>query len=152
MAQLFTPGADALYRLALMTGVACLVGLPVLAAGIVRSNYVTGVGVAPAQPVPFSHKHHSGELGHRLPLLPHQVEREATAGIPPTQTCMTCHSQIWTGSDMLEPVRDSYAQDKPLRLDAAEQAAGLRLLQPLRPRDEGHRLLDLPRRRRRRCS
>jgi ferredoxin len=114
MAQLFTPGADALYRLALMTGVACLVGLPVLAAGIVRSNYVTGVGVAPAQPLPFSHKHHSGELGIQCRYCHTTVDREATAGIPPTHTCMTCHSQIWTGSEMLKPVRDSYAQDKPL--------------------------------------
>ncbi|GJE10294.1 hypothetical protein FOHLNKBM_1327 [Methylobacterium longum] len=114
MAQLFTPGADALYRLALMTGVACLVGLPVLAAGIVRSNYVTGVGIAPAQPLPFSHKHHSGELGIQCRYCHTTVDREATAGIPPTHTCMTCHSQIWTGSEMLKPVRDSYAQDKPL--------------------------------------
>ena len=70
----------ALYRLALMTGVACLVGLPVLAAGIVRSNYVTGVGIAPAQPLPFSHKHHSGELGIQCRYCHTTVDREATAG------------------------------------------------------------------------
>ena len=114
MAQLFSPGADAIYRLVLLTGVACSVGVPVVAAGIVRSNYVTGVGVARTQPLPFSHKHHAGELGVDCRYCHTGVETEATAGIPPTHTCMTCHSQIWTGSDMLKPVRDSYAQDKPL--------------------------------------
>ncbi|GJD46759.1 hypothetical protein AFCDBAGC_4643 [Methylobacterium cerastii] len=115
MAQLFSPGADAIYRLALLTGVACLAGIPIVAAGIVRSDYVTGVGIAPAQPVPFSHKHHSGELGVDCRYCHTTVETQATAGIPPTHTCMTCHSQIWTGSDMLKPVRDSFARDEPLQ-------------------------------------
>ena len=115
MAQLFSPGADAIYRLVLLTGVACLAGVPIVAAGIVRSDYVTGVGVAPAQPVPFSHKHHSGELGVDCRYCHTTVETQATAGIPPTHTCMTCHSQIWTGSDMLKPVRDSFARDEPLQ-------------------------------------
>ena len=115
MAQLFTTGADAIYRLVLLTGVVCLVAVPVVGAGIARSNYVTGVGVAPPQPVPFSHKHHSGELGIDCRYCHTTVERAATAGIPPTHTCMTCHTQIWTGSDMLKPVRDSYAEGKPLQ-------------------------------------
>ena len=115
MAQLFSPGADAIYRLVLLTGVACLAGAPVVIAGIVRSDYVTGVGVAPPQPVPFSHKHHSGELGIDCRYCHTGVEREASAGLPPTHTCMTCHAQIWTGSDMLKPVRDSYASGEPLQ-------------------------------------
>ena len=115
MAQLFSPGADAIYRLVLLTGVAGLAGIPVVAAGIVRSDYVTGVGIAPTQPVPFSHKHHSGELGVDCRYCHTTVETQATAGLPPTHTCMTCHSQIWTGSDMLKPVRDSFAHDEPLQ-------------------------------------
>ena len=114
MAQLFRPGADALLRLVLLTGVGLVAGVPVVIAGIVRSNYVTGVGIAPDQPVPFSHKHHSGELAIDCRYCHTTVETQASAGIPPTYTCMTCHSQIWTGSDMLKPVRDSYSQDKPL--------------------------------------
>lgn len=115
MAQLFTTGADAIYRLVLLTGVAGLVAAPVVGTGLVRSSYVTGVGLALPQPVPFSHKHHSGELGVDCRYCHTTVEREATAGIPPTQTCMTCHAQIWTGSDMLKPVRDSYNADEPLQ-------------------------------------
>jgi cytochrome c3-like protein len=115
MAQLFSPGADAIYRLTLLTALACLAGVPMVAAGIVRSDYVTGVGVAPAQPAPFSHKHHAGELGVDCRYCHTTVETQATAGLPPTHTCMTCHSQIWTGSDMLKPVRDSYDRNEPLQ-------------------------------------
>ena len=115
MAQLFSPGADAIYRLSLLTALACLAGVPVIAAGIMRSDYVTGVGVAPPQPAPFSHKHHSGELGVDCRYCHTTVETQATAGLPPTHTCMTCHSQIWTGSDMLKPVRDSYTRNEPLQ-------------------------------------
>ncbi|KQP72906.1 MULTISPECIES: cytochrome c3 family protein [unclassified Methylobacterium] len=115
MAQLFAPGADALLRLAVLSGAALLAGGAVVVAGIARSDYVTGVGIAPAQPVPFSHKHHAGELGIDCRYCHTTVETQASAGLPPTQTCMTCHSQIWTGSDMLKPVRDSFASGEPLR-------------------------------------
>ena len=42
------------------------------------------------------------------------VETEGFAGMPPTHTCMTCHSQIWSDSPMLEPVRASLRERKPL--------------------------------------
>lgn len=83
--------------------------------GFAHSNYMGGVGIAPEQPVPFSHKHHSGELGLDCRNCHQQVEQQASAGLPPTHTCMTCHSEIWTGSPMLAPVRDSLANDIPLQ-------------------------------------
>jgi cytochrome c peroxidase len=43
------------------------------------------------------------------------VEESYFAGIPPTETCMTCHSQLWTHAEMLAPVRQSLATDTPLR-------------------------------------
>ena len=56
---------------------------------------------------PFSHQHHVAGLGHRLPLLPQPPSRSPrTRGLPPTYTCMTCHSQIWTNAALLAPVRD----------------------------------------------
>ncbi len=115
MRQLFAPGADAVLRLALFGAAIALVGSLMVAGGVARSNYVTGVGVAPEQPVPFSHKHHSGELGLDCRNCHQQVEYAADAGLPPTWTCMTCHSQIWTGASMLAPVRDSLAKDEPLQ-------------------------------------
>ena len=112
--QLFAPGADAVFRLALLVGIGTVVALLFLGIGVSRSSYATGVGIAREQPVPFSHKHHAAELGIDCRYCHTDVETLATAGIPPTTTCMTCHSQIWTGAEMLAPVRASLAQNKPL--------------------------------------
>ena len=112
--QLFAPGADAILRLAALT----LVGGALVASIFLymwsQGSFIGGADVVQAQPVPFSHKHHSGELGIDCRNCHQQVEYAATAGLPPTHTCMTCHSQIWTASEMLAPVRDSYAADQPL--------------------------------------
>lgn len=113
--QLFAPGADAVLRLIMWGTLLTLIVAGIIAFGLARSSYAGGVGVAPEQPVPFSHKHHSGELGLDCRNCHQQVELYATAGLPPTHTCMTCHSQIWTGSDMLAPVRDSLAKNQPLQ-------------------------------------
>ena len=78
------------------------------------SPIYTRVNEAREQPVPFSHKHHAGELGIDCRYCHTTVEKSSFAGIPPTQTCMTCHSQIWTNAPMLEPVRASYRDDKSI--------------------------------------
>jgi hypothetical protein len=80
-----------------------------------RSTYGTGIGMAHVQPVPFSHEHHAGVLGIDCRYCHSFVERASFAGIPPTKTCMNCHSQIWVGSPMLEPVRESYRSGESLR-------------------------------------
>jgi hypothetical protein len=72
-----------------------------------RSSYVTWAGVAREQPVPFSHRHHAGELGIDCRYCHTTVERAAVAGVPPTATCMNCHKEIWATSPTLEPVRAS---------------------------------------------
>jgi|SRR5947209_6003657 len=79
-----------------------------------RSPYVTYAKVARPQAVPFSHQHHAGGLGIDCRYCHTSVEVSSFAGIPPTNTCMNCHRQIWTGSPMLEPVRESYRTDKSL--------------------------------------
>lgn len=78
------------------------------------SPYVTDVNEPRVQPVPFSHRHHAGELGIDCRYCHTSVETSSFAGLPPTQTCMTCHSQIWTKAPMLEPVRASYRDDKSI--------------------------------------
>ena len=95
------------------------VGLLVVVLGgvlwtVMMSPYYTNVNVTREQPVPFSHKHHAGELGIDCRYCHTSVEKTSFAGIPPTQTCMTCHSQIWTNASMLEPVRESYRTDKSI--------------------------------------
>lgn len=79
-----------------------------------RSAYVTRVGIAHKQPVPFSHQHHVAGLGIDCRYCHTSVEESSFAGIPPTATCMNCHKQIWTEAEMLAPVRQSYATGQPL--------------------------------------
>ena len=82
---------------------------------VVRSPYVTEAGVIREQPVPFSHKHHVGDIGLDCRYCHTSVEKSAFAGIPATKVCMNCHSQLWRSSEMLAPVRDSFRTGKPLK-------------------------------------
>jgi hypothetical protein len=66
------------------------------------------------QPVPFSHQHHVGGLGIDCRYCHTSVEQSGFAGLPPTETCMTCHSQIWRDAPVLAPVRESWATGRPL--------------------------------------
>jgi hypothetical protein len=80
----------------------------------VRSPYVTQVGQPVDQPVPFSHKHHVTDDGIDCRYCHTTVETGAFAGIPPTQTCMNCHSQVWAQSPMLQPVQQSFLSGQPI--------------------------------------
>jgi hypothetical protein len=72
-----------------------------------RSSYVTEADIVRDQPIPFSHEHHVSGLGIDCRYCHTTVETSSFAGIPPTQTCMNCHSLIWKDSPLLEPVRHS---------------------------------------------
>jgi hypothetical protein len=114
MAQVFDRSSNALARASLV-----LTGLIVIALGVAldqlqRSPWVTRQGQRPDQPVPFSHKHHVEGLGLQCQYCHVSVEKSSYAGIPPTKTCMNCHSQIWTNAQLLEPVRDSWATGKSI--------------------------------------
>src|SRR3979409_1641090 len=80
-----------------------------------RSPYITYAKVARPQPVPFSHQHHVGGLGIDCRYCHTSVENSSFANIPPTKTCMNCHSQIWNNAAMLEPVRESFRSDHSIR-------------------------------------
>src|ERR1017187_8004371 len=79
-----------------------------------RSPYITYAEVARPQPVPFSHQHHVAAVGIDCRYCHTSVETSSFAGIPPTKTCMNCHSQIWTNAAYLEPVRESFRSGKNL--------------------------------------
>lgn len=114
MAQIFTASADTRLRFIVLLLVLGMAGFFVFLGGYADSSYATLVGWFQHQPVPFSHQHHAGELGIDCRYCHTAVETSAEAGMPPTHVCMTCHSQIWTGADVLQPVRQSLAEDKPL--------------------------------------
>lgn len=115
MSQVFPPSADTWLRLFLLAALGAVAILVLAAGGYVRSDYATGLDWTLDQPVPFSHEHHVSGLGIDCRYCHSSVEVSAEAGFPPTDTCMTCHSHVWTGADMLEPVRRSLATGKPMR-------------------------------------
>ena len=115
MAQIFHPSTNTVSKLTIFGAVFLIGGLLWLLAQLNRSSYVTEVNVVRPQPVPFSHKHHVSGLGIDCRYCHTAVEQSAFAGIPSTAICMNCHSQIWTNSPMLEPVRESYRTGRPLR-------------------------------------
>lgn len=114
MAQVFRPSANTIAR-ASIAGVVLLIIFGGWITGAVHTGpWITRQGVVRDQPVPFSHKHHVQGLGIDCRYCHTGVETSAFAGIPPTETCMTCHSQIWTNAQMLEPVRQSWATNTPI--------------------------------------
>jgi hypothetical protein len=114
MAQIFHRSANTIARASII-GVVVVVSVLLWAAlELQRSPYATYEGIAQAQPVPFSHQHHVGGDGIDCRYCHTSVENSSFAGIPPTKTCMNCHSQIWTNAPMLEPVRASYRTGKSL--------------------------------------
>jgi len=80
-----------------------------------KSGYNTQAFVSREQPVQFSHKHHAGDDGIDCRYCHTSVEVSATAGIPPSKTCMNCHAQIWSNSPYLEIVRESFRSDQPIK-------------------------------------
>lgn len=114
MAQLFRPEANSTAKISLVVGLTLPVVVLLSGSTLSRSPMNTGVDVNLDQPVPFSHKHHSIELGIDCRFCHTGVETSGYAGLPTTETCMNCHSQIWTNSPLLDPVRKSYETNKPV--------------------------------------
>lgn len=114
MAQIFHRSTNVIAKVSILGAVFIIGGVGWIASAINRSSYVTQVDVVREQPVPFSHRHHVGQLGIDCRYCHTSVEQSSFAGIPPTETCMTCHSQIHANSPMLQPVRESWRTGKPL--------------------------------------
>lgn len=114
MAQLFKPKANTIARASILGLAAGPVILLYAGSTLSRSPANTKVDVPLNQPVPFSHKHHVFELGIDCRYCHTSVEKSKAASIPATEVCMSCHSQIWTNSPLLEPVRKSMEQGTPI--------------------------------------
>ena len=114
MAQIFPESANWASKASILAGLLLAAIVLGVLLNINRIHYVNRVNIALDQPVPFSHKHHVTGLGIDCRYCHTSVEHGAFAGIPPTETCMTCHSQIWTEAPNLEPVRTSWRENKPI--------------------------------------
>ena len=115
MPQVFRRSANTISRASIAILVLLVAGLigPLMALG--QSSWVTGLGVTRNQPIQFSHERHVAGNGIDCRYCHSSVETSAFAGIPPTKTCMNCHSQIWSTSEYLEPVRASFQSGVPLQ-------------------------------------
>lgn len=114
MAQLFKPGSNTLAKASIVGAVLLVGGLLFIAEELQKSDYFTGEKIIREQPVQFSHRHHVGDEGIDCRYCHTSVEYSSFAGLPPTKTCMNCHSQIWSNSPYLEPVRASYKTGMPI--------------------------------------
>jgi len=115
MAQIFSRAYNTIAPAVLVGAVLLLSLLGVCVYAVIWSPYQTQVKVPVSQQVPFSHQHHVGGLGIDCRYCHTGVEKSAFAGLPPTHTCMTCHSQLWTEAPLLAPVRESLITGTPLR-------------------------------------
>jgi hypothetical protein len=114
MAQLFGPQSNWISRAILLALPVAGVFAFVVAQAVDGSGYVTGRNEFVDQPVPFSHKHHVGQLGIDCRYCHTQVEKSAAASVPSSEVCITCHSTIWKDAPMLKPLHDSFNSAAPL--------------------------------------
>ena len=114
MSQIFNRHANIYSRLSLLAAVGFAAVLGGVVGLINLSGYNTNQDVFVEQPIQFSHAHHVGGEGFDCRYCHTSVEESAFANIPPTKTCMNCHSQIWATAPILEPVRASFRDNTPL--------------------------------------
>jgi menaquinone reductase, multiheme cytochrome c subunit len=113
MALLFPKTTDKYVRIA-----AAIVGV-LLLGGAATALYighpeVIMTGYSPIQPVAYSHKLHAGDLGMDCYYCHFTAYKAAYAAVPPTETCMNCHTRVKPQSPRLQKVRDSYASGNPI--------------------------------------
>ena len=124
MPQIFHPSTNTISRLSLFSLVFWVVFLMWVLARLQRSSYATEQDVELDQPVQFSHKHHVADDGIDCRYCHTSVEQSPFAGVPSTEICMHCHSQLFRESAFLSPVRDSYRNGVPLRWNRVHRLAG----------------------------
>jgi hypothetical protein len=115
MTQIFRPISNTVARLFVVGAIFGCFGLAWATYAVYWSPWITRVGSEIPQPVPFSHKHHVEDDGIDSRYCHTSVEKSGFAGIPSTEVCMTCHSQLWTQAPLLAPVRESLATRRRLR-------------------------------------
>src|SRR5438309_10968265 len=114
MAQLFPKSANVHARVSILGVVLLVCGAGWATSTIYWSPYATEVDVPLQQPIPFSHMHHVTDDGIDCRYCHTSVETSSFAGIPPTKTCMNCHSVLFANASFLEPVRASFRDNRPL--------------------------------------
>jgi len=124
VSQIFRPGANTFAKASVIAGLGIALGLGGIVNNIERTSYVTNVNVPRDQPVMFTNNHHVSGVGMDCRYCHTSVEVSSSAGIPPTETCMGCHSQIWSEAPILEPVRESWRTGKSIQWNRVHDLPG----------------------------
>ena len=114
MSQIFHPSTNTIARVSIFGLVFFVAIAGWLVMALDRSSTVTRQQQVIEQPVPFSHDHHVGEVGIDCRYCHSTVEKSSFAGMPATSTCMGCHSILFSDAPILEPVRASFRDSKPI--------------------------------------
>ncbi len=72
------------------------------------------VGYQPKQPILFSHKTHATNLGVDCRFCHSGVERSYASGVPASEICMGCHSQILPDSPEIQKLKAYHESGKPI--------------------------------------
>jgi hypothetical protein len=122
--QIFHRSTNTIARVSILFGAAIVASLFPLGYAYVKSDHYTGVGVAKVQPIQFPHQHHVAGLGIQCRYCHTSVANASYANVPPTQTCMNCHNQIWSDSPYLELVRKSWREDRSIEWNKVHYLPG----------------------------
>ncbi|QDV62848.1 cytochrome c3 family protein [Crateriforma conspicua] len=98
-------------------------GYAAVMGGLITDPETLNVGYKPEQPVPFSHALHAGQLKMDCRYCHNTVFDAAHAAVPPTATCINCHSPanadgqtalaaVRTDSPKLLPIHESWLTGK----------------------------------------
>jgi len=115
MPPIFPPRSNLFARVSILV---LLILLLVVGGSVIwwlHSSTFTNVGVPVAQPVPFPHSFHVGVLKLNCRYCHVGVDQSSFADMPPTETCMSCHSQVATTNPILAPIRDSWKNNTPIQ-------------------------------------
>jgi len=115
MAALFPRWANTAARATLVAAAFTLVGVPVGLMAWVREPNATRQYQPVSQPIAFDHRVHVTGLRIDCRYCHFSVERSATAGIPPSTTCVPCHSETLLSSRTLSPVRASITSGRAIQ-------------------------------------
>ncbi len=71
--------------------------------GQIAAGHVTGL--APEQPIAFTHQRHVQVLGMECEFCHSEARKSIHAGVPPVQTCANCHASVAKVKDSVEIVK-----------------------------------------------
>lgn len=114
MPPIFPPRSNTFARLSILGVLIVLAAVVGFLVWFLHSPTFNKVGVEVGQPVAFPHGFHVAAVQLDCRYCHETVDKSSFAGMPPTETCMSCHSVIRTDSQLLAPVRQSWETGQPI--------------------------------------